>query len=144
MVVVFFKKLTEKAKIPAYTREQDACMDLASVEEIIIPAHGTASVRTGLACEVPAGYEMQIRGRSGLAAKHGIGLTNGIGTVDSEYRGELMVLLANHSGEDFQVEEGMRIAQFCVVPVLKIQAVETDKLSETVRGTGGLGSSGLK
>jgi len=141
---ILFKKLTKNAIIPSYTRENDACMDLSSVCDIIVPAHGTAGIGTGLACEIPAGYEMQIRGRSGLAAKHGIGLTNGIGTIDSEYRGELTILLCNHSDVDFKVEKVMRIAQFCIVPVLKIEVIEALELSDTNRGEGGLGSSGLK
>lgn len=138
------KKLNDDAIIPSYTRDADACMDIASCENIIIPAGGYAAVRTGLAFEIPAGWEMTIRGRSGLAAKHGIGLVNGIGTIDEQYRGEVHVILCNHGGKNFEVKNGMRIAQFCLNPVNKVTINEVEELGETDRGAHGLGSSGLQ
>jgi dUTP pyrophosphatase len=101
-------------------------------------------VGTGLFLEVPEGYECQCRPRSGLAARHGITVLNSPGTIDSDYRGENMVLLVNHSDKDFKVEKGMRIAQFVFSPVVQAQFEEVDELSATSRGAGGFGSTGVR
>lgn len=139
-----FKKLNPDAIIPSYKRKGDACMDLSSVVDVILKAHDFAVIPTGLACEIPKGYEMQIRGRSGMAANYGIGLVNGIGTIDSNYRGDLGVILMNNSNKDFHIEKGMRIAQFAICKTIKIEPIEVENLSETNRGEGRFGSSGLK
>jgi dUTP pyrophosphatase len=97
-----------------------------------------------LAFQVPLGYEMQIRPRSGLAIKEGITVINSPGTLDNDYRGELMIGLINHGDWEFEVENGMRIAQIVIAPVSRMFVFETDKLGETDRGEGGLGSTGVK
>ena len=136
-----FKRLHKDAAIPEYAHEGDSGMDVRSVEELIIGAYSSAKIRTGLACEIPDGYEIQVRPRSGLAAKKGI--VAAFGTVDEGYRGEICVTLFNHSGVPFRVESGMRIAQFVLSPVARAYPVETtDALSETERGAGGFGSTG--
>lgn len=99
-------------------------------------------IPTGIAIALPTGYEMQVRGRSGLAAKHGIALANGIGTIDSDYRGEIGVILLNSSRDDFMVEPGMRIAQGVISRYETAEWDEVTTLDETVRGTGGYGSTG--
>ena len=144
MIELKFKKLVPEAIVPSYTRDADACMDITSIEETIIPAGQHRTVGTGLSCAIPEGWEMQIRGRSGLAAKHGVGVVQGIGTIDSEYRGELKIILVNNGKDDFKIEKGMRIAQFALFKVNKILPVEVKELSNTIRGSGGFGSSGLK
>ncbi|MFT4150775.1 MAG: dUTP diphosphatase [Paracoccaceae bacterium] len=109
---------------------------------IVLPPLGRALVPTGLRVEIPAGFEMQIRPRSGLALKHGIGMPNSIGTIDSDYRGPLGVLLVNLGAEPFTVVHGERIAQIVVAPVVQAGFRLADALSDTARGTGGFGSTG--
>jgi dUTP pyrophosphatase len=103
-----------------------------------------ALVPTGLVVEMPTGFEAQIRPRSGLALKHGITCLNTPGTIDSDYRGEVMVLLVNHGDEDFEISRGMRVAQMIVAPVARAMIEERSLSSETVRGAGGFGSTGTK
>lgn len=141
---VNFKLLSEKAMLPAYSREGDACMDIRSNEKTVIKAKSFGIVGTGVACEVPHGFELQLRARSGLAAKKGIGLVNGIGTIDENYRGEIKAVLFNFGEEDFAIEIGDRIAQICFFKTTQVQPVEVNELSETNRGEGGFGSSGIK
>lgn len=141
---VKFKLLNEHSKLPSYSREGDACMDIRSSEELVLPAGTFKMVGTGVACEVPSGYEMQLRARSGLAAKYGIGVVNGIGTVDENYRGELKFILFNLGKEDFKIEIGDRIGQICFAKTIKIEPTETDTLSDTNRGDKGFESSGRK
>jgi len=136
-------------ELPSYATAGAAGMDLrASLHAedratgIKLPSLGRVLVPTGLAMEIPAGFEGQIRPRSGLAARHGITQLNTPGTVDSDYRGEVMVLLINLGAETFTVRHGERIAQMVVAPVVRAQVVEADALSETGRGDGGFGSTG--
>jgi len=130
--------------LPAYATPGSAGLDLrAAVEETTwIPPGGWRAVPTGLRLALPSGYEGQIRPRSGLALRHGIGLPNAPGTLDSDYRGELRVLLVNHSPHPFRVERGDRIAQLVIAPVARAQLVEVDAVDATPRGDGGFGSTG--
>ena len=134
-------------ELPAYETSGAAGMDLrAAVEEgaPLVLAPGTrALVPTGFIFEVPEGYEAQIRPRSGLAIKNGITCLNTPGTVDSDYRGEVKVILANLGQEDFVIERGMRIAQMVIAPVTQVHVVEVSETSQTTRGAGGFGSTGV-
>lgn len=138
------KRIHEDAKLPLQARAGDAGMDLFSSEEAIIPARQWALVKTGIQLELPAGTEGQVRPRSGLALKHGITVLNSPGTIDEGYRGEVGVVLINHSDVDFIVEKHMRIAQLVVQLVPTVTVVEVSALSETERGEQGFGSSGVK
>lgn len=109
---------------------------------LVLPPLGRALVPTGLRVEIPEGFEMQIRPRSGLALKHGIGMPNSIGTIDSDYRGPLGVLLINLGAEPFTVAHGERIAQAVIAPVVQVRFAEVEGLSDTARGAGGFGSTG--
>lgn len=113
----------------------DAAVELQPGERKIIP--------TGFAIALPQGYEAQVRPRSGLAARHGITLVNAPGTIDADYRGEIGAIMINHGNEPFRVERGMRIAQLVVAPVSRVVWEETDELSDTERGSGGFGSTGV-
>jgi dUTP pyrophosphatase len=138
------KKLKEGAIIPQYASEQAAGMDLSACidENVTIVAQGRAIIPTGIAIALPPGYEAQVRGRSGLAAKHGILPANGVGTIDADYRGEIGVILLNSSSDDFVVEPGMRIAQLVIAKHETAELDIVDELDETVRGAGGYGSTG--
>lgn len=140
-IKVKIKKLRENAVIPEYKTAGAAACDLVSCENAVIPARGRAMVPTGLsiACENVA---MLIFARSGLAVKHGIALSNGVGVVDPDYRGEIMVGLINNTDTDYTVAEGERVAQMMFVPVVTAEFEETDTLSATKRGEGGFGSTG--
>lgn len=138
------KRMHEDAKLPLQARAGDAGMDLFSSEDTIIPARKWALVKTGIQLELPAGTEGQVRPRSGLALKHGITVLNSPGTIDEGYRGEVGVVLMNHSDVDFVVEKHMRIAQLVVQLVPTVNVVEVVELSETERGEQGFGSSGVK
>jgi len=141
---VRFVKLRPGALAPRYMSEGAAGMDLASAspEPIEIPAGGRAAVPTGLAFEIPHGYEGQVRARSGLARKFGIGLPNAPGTIDADYRGEVAVLLVNWGSEPFVVNPGDRVAQLVIAPVAIAELEEVAALSDTVRGAGGFGHTG--
>jgi dUTP pyrophosphatase len=141
---VLIKKLRPDAIVPAYQSARAAGMDLCAAldEPISLPPRGRAAISTGLAMAIPEGFEGQVRPRSGLAAKHGITCTNAPGTIDSDFRGAVTVLLINHGSEPFTIEPGHRIAQLVIAPVVQAELVETEELSETVRGTGGFGSTG--
>lgn len=138
---VKFKKLSSKAIPFTYSRENDACMDMYAVDNFttILPKE-TVIVHTGIAVEIPSGYEGVVRGRSGLAAK---GISVHVGTIDETYRGDVGVIMTNHSDEPFYIEKGNRIAQFTVKPVLRVELEEVQELSSTERGTQGYGSSGI-
>lgn len=140
------KKLDEKAIIPKYGTEYSAGFDLYSVsdEEIIIKAHETVLVKTGLAMEIPVGYAGFIFARSGLATKKGLAPANKVGVVDADYRGEVMVALHNHTNEDKTIDAHERIAQMVIMPFASVNFIEVDELSDTVRGAGGFGSTGTK
>lgn len=131
--------------LPFYETEGSAGMDLrAYIEEPLTLKPGQRMlVPTGLYIELPVGYEAQIRARSGLAIKKGIGLVNGIGTIDSDYRGEIKVILINWGEEDFVIENGDRIAQMVIARYERIEWEQTDDLSETERGSGGFGHTGV-
>ena len=136
------KKLTSDAIIPAYQTELAAGFDLHSVEDYVLKKGERKLIKTGLAFEIELGFEVQIRPRSGLAFKHGITVLNTPGTIDADYRGEIMVLLINLGDEDFEIKKGERIAQAVIVPVVQAEFEEVDELSVTKRGTGGFGSTG--
>lgn len=130
--------------LPAYQSDLAAGLDLlAAVDSPVTLAPGERTlVPTGLAMALPAGFEAQVRPRSGLAAKHGITVLNTPGTIDADYRGEVKVILINLGDTPFEIVRGERIAQMVVAPVLQAGIVEVDSLSETVRGAGGFGSTG--
>lgn len=131
--------------LPFYETEGSAGMDLkAYIDEPVILKPGQRMlVPTGLYIELPAGYEAQIRARSGLAIKKGIGLVNGIGTIDSDYRGEIKVILINWGDEDFVIENGDRIAQMVIAKYERVEWEQSDNLSDTERGSGGFGHTGV-
>lgn len=141
-------KIINKSKndIPKYQTENSAGVDIrASLDEdLVLKAGEFKLVSTGIYLEIPSSYEVQIRARSGLSIKHGIGLVNGIGTIDSDYRGEIKVPLINFSKEDFTIENGMRIAQMVLSKYEKIDFEEVDELSDSERKDGGFGSTGVK
>ncbi|MGZ0244535.1 MAG: dUTP diphosphatase [Alphaproteobacteria bacterium] len=130
--------------LPAYETAQSAGMDLAAAigAPVTLAPGGRAMVPTGLAIALPAGYEAQVRPRSGLAAKNGVTVLNTPGTVDADYRGEVKVILINLGDDAFEIERGMRIAQMVIAPVTQASFAEVDTLPETARGTGGFGSTG--
>ena len=138
-----FKRVSPDAELPSYAHPGDAGMDLRSVEDAVLPPGGRALVRTGLVANLPAGYEAQVRPRSGLALKSGVTVLNAPGTIDAGYRGEIGVVLANFGQEPFSVRKGDRIAQMVVAPVTAVEIAETDSIEETDRGDGGFGSTGV-
>ncbi len=142
-MILRFKKVHPEAVLPAYAHASDAGMDVRSVEDVVIPAGGRALVHTGLVMLLPPGYEAQVRPRSGLALKHGITVLNTPGTIDSGYRGEVGVILANFGGEGFAVAKGDKIAQIVVAPVTQAAIEEAYEIDETDRGAGGFGSTGV-
>ena len=128
--------------LPAYATSGAAGMDVVSAEEVTIAPGGRHAVATGLSMAIPQGYEIQVRPRSGLAFKHGITVPNTPGTIDSDYRGELKVLLINHGHEPFVIARGDRVAQLVLAPVVQAAWTEVDELDATARGAGGFGSTG--
>ncbi len=138
------KLVHEDAKIPFYANPGDAGLDLYSVEEKVIQPGEAELIATGLVIELPQGTEAQVRPRSGLALKHCVTVLNSPGTIDEGYRGEIKVILINHGKKDFKVEKHMRIAQMVIAPVANVHMHEVQELSDSIRDTGGFGSSGLK
>jgi len=138
-----FRRIHPDAVLPAYAHPSDAGMDVRSVEDVTIPVGGRALVPTGLMMALPPLYEAQVRPRSGLALKHGVTVLNTPGTIDSGYRGEIGVILANFGERPFEVRKGDKIAQIVIAPVTQPMIVETDSVDETDRGTGGFGSTGV-
>lgn len=132
----------EGLELPRYATGGAAGMDVVSAEDVTIPPGARHAVATGLSMAIPHGYEIQVRPRSGLAFKHGITVPNTPGTIDSDYRGELKVLLINHGTETFTIARGDRVAQLVLAPVTQAQWVEVDELDTTERGGGGFGSTG--
>lgn len=128
--------------LPAYATSGAAGMDVVSAESVTIAPGARHAVATGLALAIPAGYEIQVRPRSGLALKHGITVPNTPGTIDSDYRGELKVILINHGTEPFVIQRGDRVAQLVLAPVVQAAWDEVDELDATERGEGGFGSTG--
>lgn len=147
-VTVILKPLPhfEGLPIPAYETLHAAGVDLSAAvgadESVILVPGERALIATGLAMEIPAGFEAQIRPRSGLAIRNGITALNSPGTIDADYRGEVKIILINHGTESFVIERGMRIAQMVIAPVIKASFMISDSLSETQRGEGGFGSTG--
>lgn len=143
MVKVLIKN-TSPFPIPSYASEQSAGCDLRADirEELTIPSFETILVPTGIYLALPDGYEAQIRSRSGMTLKHGIVVANGVGTIDSDYRGEIKVILYNQSKNDYTITPGERIAQMVIAKYEKAEFVLTESLDETERGEGGFGHSG--
>ena len=129
--------------MPAYATSHAAGMDVVSAEDVTIEPGGRHAVATGFAMAIPEGYEVQVRPRSGLALKHGISLPNTPGTIDADYRGELKVILINLGNDPFVIARGDRIAQLVAAPVQMARFIQVEELDETVRGSGGFGSTGV-
>lgn len=142
---VKIKKLNPKATLPAYQTEHAAAMDVHACIDtpITLQPLERAMIPTGLAFEIPEGYEMQVRARSGLSIKHGLTMVNGVGTIDADYRGELNILVINLGQEPFVIEPDMRVAQLLVTKYDKVVWNVAETLSETDRGEGGFGSTGF-
>jgi dUTP pyrophosphatase len=132
----------EGLPVPGYASAGAAGMDVVAAEDVTIPTGGRHAVATGFSIAIPEGYEVQVRPRSGLALKHGITCLNTPGTIDSDYRGEVKVILANLGAEPFDVVRGERIAQLVPAPVLRARFTEVEALVSTERGLGGFGSTG--
>jgi len=143
MVKVLVKKLDPKVELPSYKTKGSSGMDLMAFIDspIKVPPNNSALIPTGLSIAIPNDVEIQIRPRSGLAAKSSIGILNTPGTIDSDYRGELKIILFNHSNKEFIVNNNDRIAQIVLMPVLKVDFEEVDELPDTLRGSGGFGST---
>jgi dUTP diphosphatase len=137
------KKINKEAIVPFYVHKGDAGMDIFSVEEKVIKPKERALISTGLKFEIPFGYEMQIRPKSGLAINYGITVLNTPGTIDSGYRGELKVILFNSSNEDYLVEKKAKVAQAIIATVEEAEIEEVEDICESSRGDGGFGSTGL-
>tara|TARA_B100000579_G_scaffold69097_1_gene52127 strand:+ start:65 stop:502 length:438 start_codon:yes stop_codon:yes gene_type:complete len=144
MVKVLVKKLDSKVKLPEYKTSGSSGMDLMAFikSPIKIAPNSVELISTGLSIAIPEDLEIQIRPRSGLAAKSSIGVLNAPGTIDSDYRGELKIILFNHGNKDFVVNNNDRVAQMVLTPVIKMELEEVDQLPETLRGSGGFGSTG--
>ena len=138
-----FRKIHPDAVLPSYAHPSDAGMDVRSVEDLTIAPGKRALVHTGLVMLLPPMYEAQVRPRSGLALKSGVTVLNTPGTIDSGYRGEVGVILANFGEADFLVKRGDKIAQIVIAPVTQPEIVETTEVDETDRGSGGFGSTGV-
>lgn len=138
------KILSSDATIPTYGSEFSAGADLYSIEAVTIPAHKTVLVHTGIAMQIPDGYVGLIYARSGLATKRNLAPANKVGVIDSDYRGEIMVSLHNHSDEEQSIEKNERIAQIVFTPYISADFETVDELTDTVRGEGGFGSTGKK
>ncbi len=142
--VVKFKKLDPDAILPDYAHDGDAGMDLYSIKEEIIEPLSWKLIPTGLACELPENTEGQVRSKSGIALKNGVFVLNSPGTVDENYRGEIGVILYNlNTKEPFLIKKGQKIAQFVINSIEYVETVEIQELSNTDRGQGGFGSTGL-
>ena len=144
MVRVLIKKLDPKVAIPSYKTKGASGMDLMAFvkKKIVIKPQTSALIPTGLSIAFSENYEIQIRPRSGLAAKNNISVLNTPGTIDSDYRGELKIIIFNHGNHDFVVENNDRVAQMVLTPIAKIELEEANELPKTLRGGGGFGSTG--
>jgi dUTP pyrophosphatase len=141
-VKIRVKRLSPDAKVPKAARTGDVAFDLYSTIDYDLRPRERFAVPTGIAVEIPAGYEGQVRPRSGLALKEGVTVLNTPGTVDSGYRGEVKSIMINHNDEPFKITKGMRISQLAIRPVPNVEFVEVDELSDTERGEDGFGSTG--
>ena len=146
MIKILIKRLSKNTLLPKYETEGSSGMDLAAnINQIVeIPPGESAIIPTGFSISIPKNYEIQIRPRSGLAAKNQITVLNTPGTIDADYRGELKVILINLGNKKFKVENGLRIAQMVLCPVIKASLQEAEELEETKQGSGGFGSTGRK
>ena len=146
MTKIQIKKLSNEVLTPKYETSGSSGMDISAYirKDIIIKSGDKALVPTGFSLSIPQGYEIQIRPRSGLAVKKGITVLNTPGTIDSDYRGEIKVVLINLSKDEFTVKNGERVAQMVVCPIVQVSLQEVEELSGTDRGTGGFGSTGTK
>ena len=146
MVRILIKKTSKEVITPKYKTKGSSGVDLSAFlnEKVVIKPNSSELIPTGLQVAIPEELEIQIRPRSGLAAKESMGVLNSPGTIDSDYRGELKIILFNHGDKDFIINNGDRIAQMVLVPILKIEFEEVDNLPDTVRGQGGFGSTGKK
>ena len=146
MVRILIKKTSKEVITPKYKTEGSSGVDLSAFlnEKVVIKPNSSELIPTGLQVAIPEELEIQIRPRSGLAANESIGVLNSPGTIDSDYRGELKIILFNHGKEDFIINNGDRIAQMVLVPIVKMEFEEVDSLPNTVRGQGGFGSTGKK
>ena len=144
MTKILIKRLYPSVGLPNYKTNGASGMDLMALIEnpISLKSHSSCLVPTGISVAFPSGFEIQIRPRSGLAAKNNISVLNSPGTIDSDYRGEIKIILYNHGNNDFLISNKDRIAQMILTPVIKMNLEETDNLPETVRGEGGFGSTG--
>ncbi|HEY9754853.1 MAG TPA: dUTP diphosphatase [Oculatellaceae cyanobacterium] len=138
------KRLPHCKALPKYATEGASGLDLcaAIAQPLTIASRERKRVPTGVIIAIPEGYEGQVRARSGLADRAGLGLTNGIGTIDSDYRGEVQVLMINHGPDSYTIQPGDRVAQLVLMPVPRVEVEEVDELTTTVRGDGGFGSTG--
>ena len=146
MVKILIKRLSSKVTMPQYKTIGASVMDIAAFldNEILIKPSEKKIIPTGIKLKIPKGYEVQIRPRSGLAANNDITVLNTPGTIDSDYRGEIKVILFNHGKNIFKVENGLRIAQMVLCPVIEAKLSEVEIIDETERGDGGFGSTGTK
>ena len=144
MVKVLIKKLSSQVELPSYKTSGASGMDLMAFikSSVIIKPKTSCLIPTGLSMAFSENYEIQIRPRSGLAAKNNISVLNTPGTIDSDYRGEIKVIIYNHGNEDFVINNKDRVAQMILTPVIKMEFEETDNLPDTIRGEGGFGSTG--
>ena len=143
-VSVLVKRLPHfgELELPAYATDGAAGMDVVAAEDVTLAPGGRHAVATGLALAIPQGFEIQVRPRSGLALKFGITVPNTPGTIDSDYRGELKVILINHGNDAFEVRRGDRVAQLVLAPVTRASWLKVEELDQTLRGEGGFGSTG--
>ena len=146
MTEILIKRLSKEVPLPKYETDGSSGLDLAAYinKNIEIKPRKSEIIPTGLAVAIPKNFEIQIRPRSGLAAKNGISVLNTPGTIDSDYRGELKVILINLSDESFIVKKGLRIAQMVLCPIIKAKLKEVESLEDTKRGSGGFGSTGVR
>ena len=143
-MILQFKKLHPEAKAPIYATEGAACFDITTVEAGRVPAYLSHTFPTGLAFEIPEGHVMLVFSRSGHGFRNGLRLSNAVGVIDSDYRGELMVKLHNDSPIGFEFEPGDRIAQAMIFPIPVVHIEEAETLGDTARGESGIGSTGVK
>jgi dUTP pyrophosphatase len=146
MTKILIKRLSKEVSLPKYETSGSSGMDLAAYinNNVNLEPGKSEIIPTGISVAIPEGFEIQIRPRSGLAAKNKISVLNTPGTIDADYRGEIKVILINLSNKTFVIEKGFRIAQMVVCPIIQAQLEEVDELSETIRGEGGFGSTGTK
>ena len=144
MVKILIKKTNKEVITPKYKTNGSSGVDLSAFLEkkVVIKPNSSELIPTGLRVAIPEELEIQIRPRSGLAAKESIGVLNSPGTIDSDYRGELKIILFNHGKDQFTVNDEDRVAQMVLMPILKVEIEETNELPETIRGSGGFGSTG--